>query len=276
MVSQRKKFAFIFKLINARNNIFALSIFRRIDHMTISAGVTRTACQIYNDATLLAYYPFNTTLPYDDYSVNLFHGIASAVSLIPHGIFGNALYFSSNASFFQAPCFPSMATATVPFSISLWIKPDNTTTNGGSLVHVSSSQNGSGLCYDLLSLSSSGALIVQLMQSAVIVNGTVGPVITTNIWTHVAVVFGATNGLRIYINGLLSSTSVGVLQNQNAVANPQYVTLGNNSPLGQLTGVSCRNGSIPIMPGPYRGAIDEFRIYSRELNNEEICVLANL
>jgi hypothetical protein len=244
--------------------------------MTISAGVARTACQIYNDATLLAYYPFNSNSPYNDYSVNLFHGIASGVSMVSHGIFGQGLYFSSNTSYFQAPCYPSMATATVPFSISLWMKPDNTNTGGCSLVHVSSLQNGSGQCYDVLSLSSSGALIVQLMQIATIVNGTQGPVIPTNTWTHVAVVFGATNGLRIYINGLLSSTTLGVFQNQNGVINPQYVTLGNTSPLGQFPGLSCRNGSIPYMPGPYKGAIDEFRMYSRELNNEEICVLANL
>jgi hypothetical protein len=244
--------------------------------MILSAGTARTACQIYNDATLLAYYPFNTTTPYNDYSVNLFHGIASTVTLVSHAPLGQALYFSSNASYFQAPCWPSMATPTVPFSISLWIKPDNTTPVGGSLVHVSSLQNGSGLCYDLLSLSSSGALIIQLMQAAAVVNGTIGPVMPTNVWTHIAVVFGTTNGLRIYINGLLSSTSLGVLQNQNGVNFPQYVTLGNNSPLGQLPGVSCRNGSVPVMPGPYRGAIDEFRIYSRELNNAEICVLANL
>lgn len=213
---------------------------------------------------------------YADYSANRFNGIGSGVSTISDGYFAQALYFSSNTSFFQAECFPSSTVAPVPFSISLWIKPDNTTTRGGSLVHVSSLQNGSGVCYDLLSFNSNGALVVQLMQTTVIVNGTEGPVIPVNIWTHVAVVFGPSNGLRLYVNGLLRTFSVGVSQGSNGIVDPQFITIGNISPLGSSASISCRNGSVPTTPGAYRGAIDEFRFYNRALDNQEICVLANI
>jgi hypothetical protein len=256
-----------------KNSKFALSFHRRIDHFVISAGATRTACQISNDASLVAYYPFDTTATFNDYSVNLFQGMAYGTTTISPGHSGQAIYFSSNVSYFQAECFPIIGTGPVSFSMSLWINPDSIT-GGGSVIHVSSLQNGSGTCYDLLTFTSTGALVVQLMQTTAIVGGTQGPIIPANTWTHVAVVFGGTNGLRIYINGQLNTVSITNSEGINGVTNPQYITLGNNTPLGQLTPVNCRNGSIPIMPGPYKGAIDDFRLYSRELDNEEICVLA--
>jgi hypothetical protein len=256
-------------------NEFVLSFSRRIDHLTISAGSVRSACEIYNDATLVAYYPFKTTGTFNDYSVNLFNGMAYGTTTLSEGPpSGQALYFSSNGSYFQAECFTTMQIGTFPFSISLWINPANITA-GGSVVHISSIQNGSGNCYDLLAFTSTGALVVQLMQTAAMVDGVQGPVIPTNTWTHVAVVYGATNGLRIYINGQLTTFSMTAIEGVNVIASPQYMTLGNNSPVTQSASVSCKNGTVPLNPGPFNGAIGEFRLYNRELNTEEICVLAS-
>lgn len=252
-----------------------MSISRRIDHFTIAAGVIRTPCQIYNDASLLAYYSFDPTSVFTDNSVNLFQGMGSGVSPISDGYFIQALYFSSNTSYFQVKCFPSPTTSIIAFSISLWIKPDNIT-RGGTLVHVSNLQTGNGSCYDLLSFNARGGLIVQLMQSTTIVNGTEGPIIPANVWTHVAVVFGPLNGLRLYVDGLLRTVSVGASQGSNGVVDPQFITIGNISPLGSSASLNCRNGSVPTTPGAYRGAIDEFRFYNRALDNQEICILANM
>jgi len=261
---------------NVKNSIFLLSFSRRIDHLTISAGSVRSACEIYNDATLVAYYPFKTTGTFNDYSVNLFNGMAYGTTTLSEGPpSGQALYFSSSGSYFQAACFTSLEVAPeAPFSISLWINPANITA-GGSVVHISSLQNGSGNCYDLLAFTSTGALVVQLMQTLAIVSGVQGPVIPTNTWTHVAVVYGATNGLRIYINGQLNTFSVAPIESSGLFFTPQYMTLGNNSPVTQSASVSCKNGTVPINPGPFNGAIGEFRLYNRELNTEEICVLAS-
>jgi hypothetical protein len=51
--------------------------------------------------------------------------------------------------------------------------------------------------------------------------------------------------------------------------------LGNNSPVTQSASVSCKNGTVPLNPGPFNGGIGEVRLYSRELNTEELCVLAS-
>jgi hypothetical protein len=148
---------------------------------------------------------------------------------------------------------------------------------GGSLIHISNSQYGNGTsCYDLLSLTSSGALVAQLMINTAAVNPTQGPVVPANTWTHVVVIYGPTNGMRIYINGQLNSVSPISAMTTNPYNSPLFITLGNNSPLGPSALLNCRNGSIPVTPGAYTGAIDDFRLYSRELNSEEICVLANI
>ncbi len=51
--------------------------------------------------------------------------------------------------------------------------------------------------------------------------------------------------------------------------------LGNISPAGSSTPVNCPSGSPAIASGYFPGAIDEFRLYNRDLNTEELCVLAN-
>jgi hypothetical protein len=148
--------------------IFTFLIRRRIDHFTISAGVARNACEIYNDATLLARYPFDTTGNSNDYSVNLFNGISSGTTTISDGYFGQAIYFSSNTSYFQAQCLASLNINNQPFSFSLWVNP-TTVGSGGSLVHISSLSTGGGtLCYDLLAFTATGALVQLLMELLVL------------------------------------------------------------------------------------------------------------
>lgn len=188
------------------------------------------------------------------------------------------MYFGSNTSFFQSECFLSLQSGNPPFSIAFWINAVNPN-NGGSLVHISNLQNGNGTtCYDLLALTSTGALVVQLMQSSgTVVNAYQGPSISSRTWTHVAVVYGPTNGVRIHLNAQVASvssstTTVPFINNND----PFFLTLANNSPLGPAGLVSCRAGSIPILPGPFTGSMDEFRLYNRELTNQEICKLANL
>lgn len=255
---------------------FSSSISRRIDHLTISAGSARTACQIYNDATLTAYFPFDSGAVWNDYSANLLHGFGVGVSVTPVGRSGQAIYFGTNTSFFQSRCFLSPQKGNAPFSFAFWVNAYNPR-SGGSLVHISYLQNGNGShCYDLMALTSTGTLVVQLMQSTSLVNAYQGPSIPSNSWIHLTVVYGSTNGVRIYMNGqitMVSSNTATIPFNNNN--EPFYVTLANSSPLGPTMTPNCRNGSIPILAGPFNGAIDEFRLYSRELTNQEICKLAD-
>ena len=252
--------------------------YRRIDHFTVSLGVARNACQILNDATLSGYYPFDTNGTFNDYSVNYFNGIAVGVTTLSRGRLNQAIYFPSATSYFQASPFASGRMSSFAFTFSLWINPASVT-GGGSLMHISPTQTGNGTtCYDLLVFTSTGALVAQWAQGGTnIVNATQGPVIPANAWTHVAVMFGSSNGLRLFVNGQLSASSLNTGgTSYTSFDNQQYVTLGTNNPWALTTTTTCQNGTIPILPGQFIGGVDEFRVYNREIDNQELCVLANI
>jgi hypothetical protein len=252
--------------------------FRRLDHITISAGSARSACQILNDAVLIAYYPFNLNGVVNDYSANLNHGVTSDVTSLSNGRIGQAIQFSSNQSYFQSKTFTSVRNMTMSsFSISLWINPSDPLV-GGTLIRASDVQNGSGsICLDILAFTSTGNLIFQWLQTSTIVNSTLGPVIPTNTWTHIALTYTGGNGMRLFINGQSSvTTSNSVNLPWFSDSEPGYITLGNIGPSGATVPLICRNGTISYSPGVFLGSIDEYRFYVRELDNQEICVLADL
>ena len=168
-----------------------------------------------------------------------------------------------------------MATFNPAFTVALWINP-TVTINGGSVVHMSSVSSGSGICYDLLVFTAAGALVAQYLPNTLVAVGMLGPLITVNTWTHVAVIYGQRNGVRLYVNGQLvvASSSTGSI-NLRDFASQTFITLGNISPSGPSASTACYNGSIPIASGSYTGAIDDFRLYNREIDLQELCVLSN-
>jgi hypothetical protein len=210
--------------------------------------------------------------------VNFCNGISSGTTLVSAGRVGQALSFASNTSYFQSQCLPRTRAYYPAFTVSMWINPTSTT-GGGSLMHISLYSNGSGICYDLLGLTSTGAIVTQWIMSLSNVNSTSGPIISANTWTHIAVVYQSSNGVRLYVNGQLSSASMNTggftVYEQSGAPAPWYITLGNISPMGSTSPVNCLTGSAGIAAGAFSGLIDEFRAYNRDLNGEEICVLAN-
>ncbi|CAF4745954.1 unnamed protein product, partial [Rotaria magnacalcarata] len=51
----------------------------------------------------------------------------------------------------------------------------------------------------MLGFTSSGNVGVQSWNGNSV--SITGPVVTTNVWTHLAVTYGPSNGLRLYVNG---------------------------------------------------------------------------
>lgn len=120
---------------------------------------------------------------------------------------------------------------------------------------------GLGWCADFLGFSPTGQIAAQIVYT-----GALGPVLPTNIWTHVAMTYSLNNNLRLFVNGSLYAT---VPYNTFAPSNTHmYVTLAN-----PLNGTSC--GLVYSTRGQYLGGIDELRIFSRELNSTDVSILAN-
>ncbi|UJR18015.1 hypothetical protein I4U23_004916 [Adineta vaga] len=211
--------------------------FGYIDHVSITHRA-KTSNEILNDATLVAYYTFDTQSILDS-GPNLLHGFAINHTYTT-GRINDAIQLNSSFAYFQAFGFTALGMSNTSFSIALWIKPRRL---NGSLIHLSTASNGTGSCETILGFSQSGNLIVQISNSSIN-----GPIPILNIWTHITYTFNMNNdGPNI----------------------PVYMTLAN-----RLLGINnCKSGNISDLS--YEGAVDELRIYNREVTLAEICVLAS-
>jgi hypothetical protein len=231
--------------------------------LSILFGTAKTATQILNDATLVAYYSFDcSSYPAWDSGPNGITGTAVALVSGEGGRVGQSYLFNSNSAYFQATGLVLLGQSYSPYSFAMWVNPS--VTNGGTILHVSSSTDGTGWCVPFIGLSSSGQLVVNSWNGGVIqVNG---PVLTVGHWVHIAQTYSQADGIILYINGILYAQSSSFVY--AAYGAPMTVTLGQS-----LSGNLCAHSGV--VPGYYQGEIDEFYIYSRELSQADVTTLAN-
>ncbi|CAF1091759.1 unnamed protein product [Adineta steineri] len=181
--------------------------------------------------------------------------------ILASGRVGQGLSFTSSLSYYQLYGFPVLGISNHPYSISLWIQ--RTSTGGATLVHVSAQSDGGGWCTDFLGFSSSGQIVGGSYDG--FITEVVGPVVSTNVWTHVVTTFSTKNGVRLYVNGSLIDSTGATTYLASGTINT--VTLGNPRAAG------CATKSI--IEGTFYGYLDEFRLYSRELSTADVITLAN-
>jgi hypothetical protein len=192
---------------------------------------------------------------------------SSTISTVTSGHSSQALYFSgASNSHFQAAGFTAFSIDHHPFSISLWIQPQKMV---GTLIHFSSSPLGTGpTCFPLIGFAANGAVVAQVLTDSGKVTSATGPVLPLSLaWIPIVQTWSAENGLKLYVNNTLVS-SVDARTFLTAGVAPNYITLGNC--LGGCS--TCTNGHVSA-PGPYTGAIDDWRVYIRELTREDVCTL---
>jgi hypothetical protein len=234
-----------------------------IDQLTIN-NRAKTSCEILNDATLVAYFPFDGSSSdagpnglIGTYTVQANNGITWITGQV-----NQAINLDASNSYFQSCGFWALG-QNQAYSIAMWIKPSF---QAGTLFHLSTAATGSGgWCLPMIGFSSNGSLVVQTWSgsSAIVVFGPIPPI---NSWTHIVQTWSSTNGLSLYINGgLYGSTSISVFGAGNF---PMCIMLGSSG-----LGINCQTGQISM--GSYSGAIDEFYVYSRELSALEVCPLAH-
>ena len=215
---------------------------------------------------MAAYFKFDTPSPLIDSGPNK---VTAAVSnsLIISGYKNQAISFSgASTSYFQGSGLTSFGISNQSFSIAFWIRPQ---TLSGTLVHLSTSSSGTGsTCFPLLGFASNGTIVAQVLISNTTIASVVGPILSvSSSWTAIVETWSSANGLKLYVNNTLVS-SVTASTFLTSGTTPNYLTFGNC-----LSGCGgCLSGSIGT-PGPFTGAIDDLRIYNRELTSNDICTL---
>ncbi|CAF0990046.1 unnamed protein product [Adineta steineri] len=217
----------------------------------------KTVNEILNDATLISYYSFDCDSILDS-GPNLLQSIAVGQTMIT-GRVKDALLFNSTSAYFRTSSFMTFGIVNQSFSIGLWVKPANL---HGILVHISNQSTGDGWCMPLLGFNSSGILIAQSSSLIIAV-----PTFPLNVWTHIAQTFSIQNGLQLYINGTLYQIVVGASMTPSYQS--MYVSIGSQ----QMGGSSCMWGGIE--PRSYSGAVDELRIYNRQITTAEITSISS-
>ncbi|CAF2620043.1 unnamed protein product [Rotaria sp. Silwood2] len=132
----------------------------------------------------------------------------------------------------------------------------------GTLVHVSNASDGTGWCTPFMGLTANLSLVAQVFNGTI--QSLLGPSISLNTWYHVVQTWSPTNGLRLYVNRQMRNLPLATTftaSNESIT----YVTLGNGLPSSEICPQGILNSTIP-----FTGAIDDFRVYSRELTSVDI------
>ncbi|CAF0767437.1 unnamed protein product [Rotaria sordida] len=218
----------------------------------------KNSTELWNDASLYVYYSFNDGSLLDN-GPNGINGTASGVLTSIIGRINRAIQFSSGSYIYYtyAP-FYFLGINNHAFSISLWAQPTGSYA-ASTLVLV---ERSASWCVHFLVMNSAGYLSAHLWNGSDV--GTNGPILPLNSWTHIGYTYSLSNGIQLYINGALYSTTGGFSFSASGV--PTYMILGNDEGLASCT---------PGFGGPFTGAFDEFYVHNCELTASQVSALAN-
>lgn len=252
--------------IGAAGNDTKFYFIGSIDQVTLTTRA-KTASEILNDATLVCYFSFDSNIYSDSGPLNLQGSGVNITAAFGNGRVNNAISFNTSPSYFLVGGLTKLGIRSHSYSISIWIKPSSL--NGGTIVHVSKCAYhcSNFWCLAFIGLTSVGEIAIQSWRTgnSSLVSLT-GPILSTNVWTHVVQTYSLNNGMRLYVNGFLLNQSNAF--SYSASGMPVHIYLG------ILPFTTCVSPNTIAM-GQYRGLLDEFRLYSRELDSIEINALAH-
>lgn len=174
------------------------------------------------------------------------------------GIMGKALQFDGNEDYIAVPTFPNL---TGDFTMSVWINA--TDASGDERLFADDENNSGGFA---LSIGDAGDGRVRFFSRDVNpVSLDSGQVITPGIWQHIVAIHDTnTQQRRIYVDGQLVTEDAGSYSGTWGF-DPGLAAIG-----GEVDG-----NSESTANWRFDGTLDDFRIYSRVLDSDEINALYN-
>ncbi len=230
-----------------------------IDNVKLTT-TAKSSTEILFDASVTAYYPFDLSSLNNDTGPNGLNG-ASTNAILVEGRVNEAIHFSGSLSYFQAYGFYQLffSVNNKPCSVSFWMNPS--AVSSSTIVQITQLQS-SGSCNNFIGITSANGLTGQLLVEGAYYPTIYGPFLTRNVWTHVSVTYSTTNGMTLYINGIVYG-STGA-DSFGYPGNITWLQIGYTFPCsGYLSNVG------------YQGSIDEFYVHSRELTQADVTALAN-
>ena len=223
---------------------------------------TRSAGEILRDATLTVHFSFDDNSTYDQGPLRI-NGSLVGNTTFTIGRVGQALEIQNvEQSYLIVQGLVLYGTSNRPYSFAIWIRPK--LQQQSTVVYASASLDGTGWALPVFQIMATSQLISYSWDGAAI--NVTGPVVLTNSWTHAAVTYSLSSGLKLYVNGTLSDASAPFSYNASGL--PMNLFVGSRS--------SNMGWGLPFNNSDhYCGAVDEFRVYSRELTTGDIVALAH-
>lgn len=215
------------------------------------------------DTNLILHWNLNEgsgTSAFDD-SGNNYHGILHNGATYTTGHEGYGVSLNGVNQYIQTPTpFAFLGTVDQPYALSAWVNFTNPGASG-NIFHMSSNIDGSGWCIPFLTLANGHFVATGWDQTSGEVDAIDPAVATNGEWHQVISTWDPTNGLRLFVDGnLVSSTPQ---PDYAASGTAMYATLGIGAP-------ACSNDQ-----GYLEGIVDDARIYSRVLLPADIQTIAN-
>lgn len=175
------------------------------------------------------------------------------------GYLGSAISLNGVNQYVQSNTqIASLGISDNPYALSAWVKVPAGVQNG-NIIHISSSTTGSGWCIPFLRLQSGVFQATGWDGLSVSAIGTTP--VQADQWYQVLTTWDPSNGLRLFVNGVLEDSSPQATF--DAYGSPVYVSVG----LG--------NSFCSENQGFLRGAVDDVRIYDRVIEAEDINDITN-
>jgi hypothetical protein len=127
-----------------------------------------------------------------------------------------------------------------------------------------------GYCFPFLGFVTSTQLLAAQVWDGGTAYYAIGPILPLNSWTHVVETWSSANGLNLYINGTLYATTA--VNNYGASGTPSYMTIASTMS-AYFTSGWCTSQGVLVW-NYYNGAVDELRIFNRQLNATEVYSLS--
>jgi hypothetical protein len=234
-----------------------------IDQLIVSNRV-KSACELLEEATLAARFEFDGPSTTADRGPNNLLGSGNLYSLIPSAPTPQAISFQGlNESNFVIEKISVLGIANHAFSISLWIQPRNLS---GAVIHLSSASDGRDWCMPFMGFNVNGSLFVEILAGGIKAIA-MNDLLPINSWSFIVQTWGPINGLRLYVNSTLAAFN-SALTWYGTSGVPMYLFLGS----GGVGLHHCAKGAMPLKR-PFAGAVDDLRVYSRELTVTDICTI---
>jgi hypothetical protein len=120
----------------------------------------------------------------------------------------------------------------------------------------------------MIGFNSKGYLTIQTIgQSGVYTSSWISQILLSNQWIHVSMTYSIINGIQLFVNGSLVNSNNN-FNDYLASGQMNSIILGSSSQTN-----ACTINQTNIVSSQFRGKIDELKIFSRELSNEDIIQL---